>query len=242
MLSRLNERGIKPGNRRRNRRRESRHTTIKKQSVKLTTDLKRAKKQHHQETAGLQKLPHLLCQFNTYSEYKPNLSCPVGKIYKSSQEMLSHVFFVHRGEIFSQASRTRKILLACPYNDPLADVKCGDSFHAFSSFDPSHSFEQQLGVTLLKLQSHIMDKHLSVQNSKQCYGCEQELVEAEPRHYWQHLATHLEEYKQLLPPGVMPGTPLSYSQYLQLPCNMGCLLSFNTSYDFICHLIQVILF
>ena len=84
-------------------------------------------------------------------------------------------------------------MLPCPYNDPLADVKCERNFCTYVQFNPNQNFDHQLGVTLLKLQRHINDWHLGTQMIDQCTFCGLELVEAEPRQYWQHITTHLQD-------------------------------------------------
>jgi len=218
---------LKTGKKRRNRRR-----------INSFRKMKREKKIPFHKINSLQKLPHLICQYSTNLQLHPDLACPVGKIFKSSQELLAHVFSVHREDIFSQTTRMNFIMLACPYNDPLADVKCERNFCTYVQFNPNQNFDDQLGTTLLKLQRHINDWHLGSQMIDRCTFCGLELVVAEPRQYWQHIATHLQEYKELLPPGLIPGAPLNSSSHFHIPCNMGCVLRFSSSHDFICHLVQ----
>ena len=115
-----------------------------------------------------------------------------------------------------------------------------DSSHAYSPYDLTLNFELQLSVLLMQLEHHICCVHLTgCFPGQQCLVCSQDglselsgLVEA--RQYWTHLASHLEEYNQLLPPGSVAGVPVTYSHQAVFARNFGCQLCF----DYITHLSQ----
>ena len=135
-----------------------------------------------------------------------------------------------------------RIALSCPYSDSLADVQCAENFQVSRFLENGCPFEEQLCKTLLQLQNHMLSSHSGSCENMQCYGCGMEVRNEDPKYYWRHMTVHLDEYRDVLPLGMMPAEPILSDPTFPVRCTFGCALSFNYGYHFFAHLLQVFFF
>jgi len=123
-------------------------------------------------------------------------------------------------------------------NDSLADVQCAENFQVCRFLENGCPFEEQLCRTLLQLQHHILSSHSGSCENLQCYGCGMEVRDEDPKYYWRHMTVHLDEYRDVLPLGMMPAEPILSDLAFPVHCTFGCALRFNNGYHFFAHLLQ----
>jgi len=196
------------------------------------------------KTFPSQKFVQLKCQLDSGSERSPNYDCPRNRVYNSWYQILPHMFYSHMESLYNLAVKTGQIFLTCPHNDPISGSKCASNYFTKARYCPDKPFDEQLAIRLFALSKHIEKQHTGEQRLNECPDCMEPIL---GRHigdqegwqlvqYWMHLSTHLEEYKNH-PPGAVLALPARMSYRGSLQCAHGCEYMFNSSYDYITHLL-----